>query len=259
MKTNNKGFCVFYDWVDDLDHLDGESAWKIIKAICEYHRHGVNPVEALDGPLRTVAAIMFHQIKRTEIKAAAGRKGAEVTNQKRFADSLPTAERRHTDATETITETITNNQSLFLSGASAHGHARESEGCAEALREDIDNGADALPDTTGKRSEDEITDDDDDEWLQPEARDKLAQLLKEQLKQKYLGGTLGQGVVMMNELQFSALCEDLSLEELDKYMRAVADCEKRGKHYRRKTHYQAILDMAAEDRQIQERNTHYGR
>lgn len=73
---------------------------------------------------------------------------------------------------------------------------------------------------------------------------------KERLKQKYIGGTLGQGKVMMNDEQFDLLCEDYSVEELEKYFQIVIDCETNGKRYRKKTHFQAIRDMAAEDRRV---------
>jgi predicted metal-dependent HD superfamily phosphohydrolase len=65
---------------------------------------------------------------------------------------------------------------------------------------------------------------------------------------KYLGGTLGQGVVMLSNEQVDSLLEELSLDEFDKYVAIIADMEKSGKHYRKKTHYQAILDMVAKDR-----------
>lgn len=74
---------------------------------------------------------------------------------------------------------------------------------------------------------------------------------KRRLQQTYIGGTLGQGVVMMNGAQFENLCERYSIEELERYFKIIVDCEKRGHHYRKKTHYQAILDMAEEDRRVQ--------
>ena len=66
MKENKKAFYLFYDWIDDLDELDGADAWKVIKAICEYYRHGTNPLDNVDGTLKVVVSIMFHQIKRSE-------------------------------------------------------------------------------------------------------------------------------------------------------------------------------------------------
>lgn len=75
-------------------------------------------------------------------------------------------------------------------------------------------------------------------------------LQKKRLQQTYLGGTLGQGLVMINAEQFEDLCERLSHAELEKYFKIVTDCEKRGHSYRKKTHYQAILDMVDADRGV---------
>lgn len=75
-------------------------------------------------------------------------------------------------------------------------------------------------------------------------------LSREEAKQKFLGGTLGEGVVMLSEEQFNDLCDKLSFEELNKYIGIVRDCEKNGQHFRKKTHYQAILDMAKKDRRV---------
>ena len=74
--------------------------------------------------------------------------------------------------------------------------------------------------------------------------------LKDKLRLKYMGGTLGQGVVLMSDEQFGDLCDKLTLDELDKYFSIVVECEKNGKRYKKKSHYQAILDMAAKDRRL---------
>lgn len=74
--------------------------------------------------------------------------------------------------------------------------------------------------------------------------------LKDRLKLKYMGGTLGQGVVLMSDEQFGDLCDKLTMDELDKYFSIVVECEKNGKRYKKKSHYQAILDMAAKDRKV---------
>lgn len=71
---------------------------------------------------------------------------------------------------------------------------------------------------------------------------------REEAKMKFLGGKLGKGVVMLSEEQMDALLEELTIDEFNKYVTVVADAELRGKHYSRKTHYQAILDMVAKDR-----------
>jgi predicted phage replisome organizer len=74
--------------------------------------------------------------------------------------------------------------------------------------------------------------------------------LQERLKLKYMGGSLGEGIVLMSDEQFSDLCSKLSIDEIDKYMAIIKECERNGKRYKRKSHYQAILDMAAKDRRI---------
>ena len=70
----------------------------------------------------------------------------------------------------------------------------------------------------------------------------------EDAKRNVLGGTLGKGVVMLSNEQMDDLLDKLSLDEFNKYVEAVAECELNGKHYKKKTHYQAILDMAKKDR-----------
>jgi predicted phage replisome organizer len=72
----------------------------------------------------------------------------------------------------------------------------------------------------------------------------------EDKKRKLLGGELGKGVVFLSEEQMDDLLEKLSIEEFDHYVSVVADCILKGKPYKKKTHYQAILDMAHADRKI---------
>ena len=69
-------------------------------------------------------------------------------------------------------------------------------------------------------------------------------------KRTMLGGTLGKGVVMLSDEQMEDLLDKLSIEEFNKYVEIVAECELNGKPYRKKTHYQAILDMAKQDRRV---------
>lgn len=73
---------------------------------------------------------------------------------------------------------------------------------------------------------------------------------QEKTKMEYLRGELGQGVIFMSDEQFDDLIDKLSLDELHKYMGIVAECEKSGQRYTKKTHYQAILDMVKKDRKI---------
>lgn len=66
-------------------------------------------------------------------------------------------------------------------------------------------------------------------------------------RRKYLGG-IGKGVVFLSDDQMSDLLDKLSIDEFDHYVEVVADCILKGKKYTKKTHYQAILDMAMRDR-----------
>ena len=68
-------------------------------------------------------------------------------------------------------------------------------------------------------------------------------------RRRYLGG-IGKNVVFLSDEQMSDLLDKLSVEEFDYYVGVVADNEIKGHHYKKKTHYQAILDMAAKDRRV---------
>ena len=65
-----------------------------------------------------------------------------------------------------------------------------------------------------------------------------------------LGGDLGKGVVLLSQEQMGDLLDKLSLDEFNHYVSVVADCILKGKRYTKKTHYQAILEMATKDRRI---------
>lgn len=66
-------------------------------------------------------------------------------------------------------------------------------------------------------------------------------------RRRYLGG-IGKNVVFLSDEQMSDLLDRLSIEEFDYYVGVVADNELKGHKYKKKTHYQAILDMANKDR-----------
>lgn len=70
-------------------------------------------------------------------------------------------------------------------------------------------------------------------------------------RRRYLQG-IGKGVVFLSEEQMGDLLDKLNIEEFDKYVGIVADNELKGHHYKKKTHYQAILDMAMRDRRVKQ-------
>ena len=55
---------------------------------------------------------------------------------------------------------------------------------------------------------------------------------------------------MLSDEQMEDLLDKLSIEEFNKYVAIVRDCELNGKPYKKKTHYQAILDMVSKDRKV---------
>ena len=57
-------------------------------------------------------------------------------------------------------------------------------------------------------------------------------------------------MVLLSDEQMDDLLDKLSIEEFDHYVGVVADCILKGKPFRKKTHYQAILDMAIADRRV---------
>ena len=89
-----------------------------------------------------------------------------------------------------------------------------------------------------------------EEGFEGEDADAYREELREKMKLKYMGGALGEGILFMSEEQFDDLCVKLSLDELHKYCEIIKECETNGKRFWKKSHYQAILDMANKDRRI---------
>lgn len=54
--------------------------------------------------------------------------------------------------------------------------------------------------------------------------------------------------VVLSDEEIKILADDLSKEEFEHYLKAIADAERSGKHYTKKTHYQAIVAMVKADR-----------
>lgn len=74
--------------------------------------------------------------------------------------------------------------------------------------------------------------------------------VKDRLKREYLKGPLGHGTVFMSMEQFDSLLGMFSLAEIERYFSIIDECEKAGKCFTKKTHYQAVIDMATADRRI---------
>lgn len=76
-----------------------------------------------------------------------------------------------------------------------------------------------------------------------------SELSNSESRRTYLGG-IGKNVVFLSDEQMDDLLDKLSIEEFDYYVGVVADNELKGHKYKKKTHYQAILDMANKDRKV---------
>ena len=78
----------------------------------------------------------------------------------------------------------------------------------------------------------------------------IAREEKERIQRELMYGELGGGVVMLSDAERDYLLDELSLDEFNYYVGVVRDCEKNGQKYKKKTHFEAILDMAKKDRKI---------
>ena len=76
--------------------------------------------------------------------------------------------------------------------------------------------------------------------------------IREGLKLKYMNGTLGEGIIRMSDEQFYYLCDTFGIDEVEYYFEKIKDCERNGKHYKKKTHFQAIIEMATKDRRVKQ-------
>lgn len=175
MKEREKSFGVFFDWIDDLDHLEGADAWKVIKAIAEYHRRGANPLELVDGQLKVVVSIMFHQIKRREELSKIRRQAVNTRYNRQDEFVVQNSTKPHKELQQATTVTVTSNSNSNditspLQGESnkkrapAHAHTREStravgvfenvyltDGELGRLREEYGVGADEMIDNLSRK------------------------------------------------------------------------------------------------------------
>ena len=132
MPNMNAGFCIFFDWVEVLNDLDPADAMAVIRAIADYEKNGVDPVEAVPKHVR---AVMFAQIKRreqvSEARAKAGRASAEARSvdvcSNNAEQNSTSVEQDATTITKTITETITktDNNNIYTSSNEEVSRARK--------------------------------------------------------------------------------------------------------------------------------------
>ena len=123
--------------------------------------------------------------------------------------------------------------------------AQTSTDCQETETEDVNDKS-----MTSQRCQDTEEEGEEDEELEIHSFTRSITREREEEKRKLLGGNLGKGVVFLSDVQWESLLDELSLDEINHYVSVVADCILSGKVYKKKTHYQAILDMAHKDRRV---------
>ena len=83
-RTAQKGFCMFFDWVDTLDYLSPVDFKAMVKAINDYYTEGKDMVESVTkSTLKALAHNIMQQIKRGEEKTDNCKKAAEKSHESR--------------------------------------------------------------------------------------------------------------------------------------------------------------------------------
>lgn len=81
-EKEKKGWCVFFDWIENLKELSGEDFKSVIIAVNGYAEKKELP-KNLNGAIKIIVGFMIDQMERSEEnsrkKAEAGRKGGERT------------------------------------------------------------------------------------------------------------------------------------------------------------------------------------
>ena len=110
-----------------------------------------------------------------------------------------------------------------------HGNSTDVPDVEEEIEEDKEKEFHSFDLSRAKEDENDVTD-------------------RARVKRELMGGTLGGGVVMLSDEETDRLFDELSLDEFNYYVSVVRDCELKGQKFKRKTHYQAIMEMAMADR-----------
>ncbi len=67
MSKNEKGFYLFFDWIEELEELQNpEDAWSIVLALRNYALNGTDPTQSFSGAYRAFVGNIYNQIKRAE-------------------------------------------------------------------------------------------------------------------------------------------------------------------------------------------------
>ena len=109
MKNNERGFCVFFDWLESLEYLPREVVGEIIFAIRDYYAEGGDPTERFEGATRAIVKMMLAQIKRAERRSQMAEKSGEKEAKTETKTEPKTEPKTETEA-EAETETEKNKE-----------------------------------------------------------------------------------------------------------------------------------------------------
>lgn len=82
-KYNEKGFSIYYDWIDRLKDIDPSRAFTMIVALADYFRACEDPTDKFEGAEKALVGIMFDQIQRAEKISSINRANASKSTVKR--------------------------------------------------------------------------------------------------------------------------------------------------------------------------------
>ena len=116
-EKEKKGWCVFFDWIENLKELSGEDFKSVIIAVNGYAEKKELPKD-LNGAIKIIVGFMIDQMERSEEnskkKAEAGRKGGERTackKQEEKKQCLSTAEAKSSYNNNNNSNSNSNNNS----------------------------------------------------------------------------------------------------------------------------------------------------
>ncbi len=93
----NKGFPIYFDWIERLKDIESDRAFAIICALSDYFKDGVNPLDRFVGAERALVGIMFDQVKRAEYISAVNSENGLKSVQSRSTSVQRAFNERSTD------------------------------------------------------------------------------------------------------------------------------------------------------------------
>ena len=83
MDNNSKGFCMYYDWMEDFVWLDDDGFKQILYGIYQYHvDEDFDPSEAVSEKYIPLMSLIYHQLERQREQNERNAKRTEKMNSK---------------------------------------------------------------------------------------------------------------------------------------------------------------------------------